>query len=48
MKVLLIYPNITDYPIDISFGLAAISAMLKKHGHEVHLIDCTFNKSERE
>ncbi len=47
MKVLLIYPNITDYPIDISFGLAAISAMLKKHGHEVHLIDCTFNKSER-
>jgi anaerobic magnesium-protoporphyrin IX monomethyl ester cyclase len=45
MKVQLIYPNITDYPIDISHGLASISAMLKKHGHQVGLIDCTFNKS---
>ncbi len=42
MKVLLIYPNITDYPIDISFGLAAISSALKNSGHEVSLFDCTF------
>lgn len=43
MRVLLIYPNITDYPIDISYGLASISASLKKGGHQVELADFTFS-----
>ncbi len=47
MKVLLIYPNITDYPVDISFGLAAISSALKKSGHTVHLFDCTFDFNKK-
>lgn len=48
MRVLLIYPNITDYPIDISYGLAAISALLKKSGHTVQLFDCTFTSNWKE
>ncbi|MBN1950310.1 MAG: B12-binding domain-containing radical SAM protein [Bacteroidales bacterium] len=44
MRVLLIYPNITDYPIDISFGLASLSAFLKKLNHQVELTDLTFNR----
>jgi anaerobic magnesium-protoporphyrin IX monomethyl ester cyclase len=47
MRVLLIYPNITDYPIDISYGLAAISSVLKKSGHTVQLFDCTFGYSKK-
>jgi len=45
MKVLLVYPNITDYPIDISTGLASISSFLKKNNQNVSLLDLTFNKS---
>ena len=41
---MLIYPNITDYPIDISYGLASISAVLKAAGHQVRIVDFTFNK----
>jgi radical SAM superfamily enzyme YgiQ (UPF0313 family) len=40
--MLFIYPNITDYPIDISFGLAALSSYLRNAGHEITLYDCTF------
>jgi anaerobic magnesium-protoporphyrin IX monomethyl ester cyclase len=47
MRVLLIYPNITDYPIDISYGLAAISSVLKKSGHIVRLLDYTFNHNKK-
>ncbi len=47
MKVLLIYPNITDYPIDVSYGLAAISSALKKSGHIVQLYDCTFGYKKK-
>jgi anaerobic magnesium-protoporphyrin IX monomethyl ester cyclase len=43
VRVLLIYPNITDYPIDISYGLAAISSALKNSDHTVKLMDCTFS-----
>jgi radical SAM superfamily enzyme YgiQ (UPF0313 family) len=42
MKVLLVYPNLADHPKDISFGLAAVSAMLKQAGHRVELLDATF------
>jgi anaerobic magnesium-protoporphyrin IX monomethyl ester cyclase len=48
MSVILIYPNITDYPIDISFGLAAVSSYLKEAGHKVLLYDCTFDYSKKE
>src|SRR5665648_417601 len=47
MRVLLIYPNITDYPIDISHGLAAISSFLKKAGHQIELLDCTFGMNKK-
>jgi anaerobic magnesium-protoporphyrin IX monomethyl ester cyclase len=42
MNILLIYPNITEYPIDMSNGLASISAVLKSAGHQVELLDFTF------
>jgi len=45
MKVLLVYPNITDYPIDISTGLASISSFLKKNKQTIELLDLTFSKS---
>lgn len=48
MKILFIYPNITDYPIDISFGLAALSAYLRKAGHEIILYDCTFGYRKKQ
>ena len=48
MRVLLIYPNITDYPVDISYGLAAISAALKNGGHTVRLMDCTFDYNKED
>lgn len=47
MKVLLIYPNITDYPIDISYGLSSISSVLKTAGHQVDLVDFTFQKDKK-
>lgn len=47
MRVLLVYPNITDYPIDISYGLAALSAVLKKSGHTVALFDSTFGSGKK-
>ena len=37
MRVLFIYPNI-DCPPGINHGLAAMSGVLKQHGHEVSLI----------
>jgi radical SAM superfamily enzyme YgiQ (UPF0313 family) len=46
--VLLVYPNITDYPIDISYGLAVISAVLKKSGHTIRLFDSTFGSGRKE
>lgn len=48
MKVLLVYPNIVESPKDISIGLGIISALLKKSGHEVSLIDTTFRITEEE
>ncbi len=42
-KILLIYPNIVESPKDISLGLATISALLKKHKHDVQLLDSTFS-----
>lgn len=42
MNILLVYPNIADHPKDISFGLAAVSATLKRAGHRVELLDATF------
>lgn len=47
MRILLIYPNITDYPVDISYGLASISAKLKSDGHEIDLIDSTFGITQK-
>ncbi len=46
VRVLLLYPNITDYPIDISYGLASISAVLKSYNHQVQLVDFTFQKKK--
>lgn len=46
MKILLIYPNIIESPKDISHGLAQLSSILKKEGHEVKLIDTTFKPSK--
>ncbi|NLE02535.1 MAG: B12-binding domain-containing radical SAM protein [Fibrobacter sp.] len=45
MQILLVYPNISDHPLDISFGLSSISAVLKREGHSVKLLDCTFGIS---
>jgi anaerobic magnesium-protoporphyrin IX monomethyl ester cyclase len=38
MKILLIYPNI-NAQIGFNFGIAFISALLKKHGHDTKLIN---------
>jgi radical SAM superfamily enzyme YgiQ (UPF0313 family) len=46
MKILFIYPNIVESPKDISTGLAMLSAVCKKAGHETGLIDCTFGISD--
>jgi radical SAM superfamily enzyme YgiQ (UPF0313 family) len=43
MKVQFIYPNKVRHPKDISIGIAILSAVLKKHGYEVDLIDTTFD-----
>ncbi|HLC86646.1 cobalamin-dependent protein [Candidatus Woesearchaeota archaeon] len=48
MRVLLIYPNIIETPKDISLGLSAVAAILKKDGHKVELVDTTFGKSDNE
>jgi radical SAM superfamily enzyme YgiQ (UPF0313 family) len=48
MKVLLIYPNVVESPKDMSLGLGIISAMLKKQGHKVELIDTSFKISRKE
>ena len=48
MKILLIYPNVVESPKDMSLGLGIISAMLKKEGHKVELIDTTFKISKKE
>lgn len=42
MKILFVYPNIVESPKDISTGLAILSAVCKKAGHETALIDTTF------
>ncbi|MFC1800484.1 B12-binding domain-containing radical SAM protein [Nanoarchaeota archaeon] len=48
MKVLLVYPNIVESPKDISIGLALISAVLKKAGHEVALLDASFGLKDED
>lgn len=48
MRVLLVYPNIVESPKDISIGLALISAVFKKAGHNVELLDATFGLEEEE
>ena len=48
MRILLIYPNITDYPIDVSYGLTAISAFLRNSGHTVRLVDFTFGVKRKD
>ena len=48
MKVLLVYPNVVESPKDMSLGLGIISAMLKKQGHNVGLIDTTFKITKKE
>ncbi len=48
MKILLVYPNIVESPKDISTGLAILSALCKREGYEVELIDSTFKISDRE
>jgi len=48
MRVLLVYPNIVESPKDFSTGLGIISAILKKKGHEVRLLDSTFGLKDRE
>jgi len=48
MKVLLIYPNVIESPKDFSLGLGIISAMLKKEGYKVELIDTTFKIPKKE
>jgi radical SAM superfamily enzyme YgiQ (UPF0313 family) len=47
VNILLVYPNITVIPIDVSTGLASISAVLKKAGHRVELLDFTFRPNAR-
>ncbi len=42
MRVQFVYPNKVVHPKDISIGIAILSAVLKKHGHDVDLIDTTF------
>ena len=46
MKVLFVYPNVVAYPKHISIGIAYLSAVLKKHGHETGLIDTTFGMKD--
>lgn len=46
MKVLFVYPNVVAYPKMISIGIAYLSAVLKKHGHETGLIDTTFGMKD--
>ena len=48
MKVQLIYPNVVQYPKDISGGIAILSALLKRAGYEVDLIDTTFGMKDSE
>jgi radical SAM superfamily enzyme YgiQ (UPF0313 family) len=48
MRVLLVYPNIVESPKDISIGLGIISALLKKNGHSVELLDNTFGLDDEE
>lgn len=48
MKVLLVYPNIIESPKDISIGLALISAVVKKAGHIVDLLDASFGLKDKE
>jgi len=48
MKIVLVYPNVVESPKDISLGLGIISALLKKEGHQVRLIDTTFKISNKE
>src|SRR3989338_877697 len=44
LKILLIYHNRIESPKDISHGLAQISAVLKKEGHIIELLDSTFQE----
>ncbi len=46
MKILFVYPNIVESPVDISTGLAILSALCKKAGHKTSLIDSSFGISD--
>ena len=48
MKILFVYPNIVESPKDISAGLAILSAICKKNGHRVDLIDSSFGITDQE
>lgn len=48
LKILLVYPNQVDSPKDISQSLSLISAVLKKEGHEVQLLDSTFGLKDEQ
>ncbi len=48
MKVQLVYGNVVQHPKDISIGIAILSAVLKKAGHEVDLIDTTFGLKDEQ
>lgn len=48
MNVQLIYPNAVQHPKDISVGIAILSALLKRAGYEVDLIDTTFGMKDSE
>ena len=44
MKILFVFPNILKYE-NISFGIASLSAYLKKNGHQTGLLDFTYGMS---
>jgi anaerobic magnesium-protoporphyrin IX monomethyl ester cyclase len=48
LKVLFIRANRCQHPKEISIGVASLSAVLKNAGHEVDLIDTTFNIRDSE
>ena len=52
MRVLFVYPDlapdVTDYTGVVSYGIAALSAVLKQAGHEVRLFHMTSESSEGE
>jgi len=48
MRVQFVYPNTVQHPKDISLGIALLSALLKRLGYEVDLIDTTFGMKDSE